>query len=755
MKAEQATKAVFSSLCVMVFLGLAALAAAQQGVWRVEVLSGMSEQEAEARVQSLAGIEDVQILPYQGDYGIFIGEYATEAEAREAARQLTENEGVIPQGQAFFPGESLASQDDTEPTGAEDGRYRVLVDSFTTQSAAQSRRTELERQGVFPVDILQRGDFFQVFAGYEYASRSQAENYYQSLREDPSLNTAGFTGVEDLTQPVQTPETDPDQLRQYASWVEEALQQGNLNRAEQLLDEWEEAEPGNVIANELRQDLQERRAEQQSAEAEASRYEEMKTEAQQAEQARNYDESIRLWQEIARLPNVRPEQRLEARQNIERINDVRFEPTGTPVTTDDGQEGGGGMSPGVLIAVLAGGLLLVAGGVFFFLRSRGSKPAPRPAAAGTPSASSLGGLESGGGMALPSASPPTEKEKPAQQKKEQKRAAPTPKKEKRKEKPGPTPATEVDEDDSVSLEMEEVEEAPRTEPESAPAGAEAPSEGEGVAVEEFEPETEKEPEPAPSEPAKAEQEPSGAPRRDSTDQKRIPIMREGSESEETAAEKEAPAATQQQPAPGEQKPEPKQQVLSRPGHVVFYEQNFNEENAGEMPKNWKGSYDYASLSIVDREDEVGGRCMKFDKEKGTGSAYYSCRFPDASGRIAIEFDLRCDHKNKYLLGFYIEKDEDFRQSVHTVVHRDISKADKVTLRVQNEPTAYELGKWVHIRMLIDLPRNMIDGHVNGEAVAMGVRLASRPKVLNTLSIRDNLATEGTLLIDNIRIYQDR
>lgn len=186
---------------------------------------------------------------------------------------------------------------------------------------------------------------------------------------------------------------------------------------------------------------------------------------------------------------------------------------------------------------------------------------------------------------------------------------------------------------------------------------------------------------------------------------------------------------------------------------TYYEQKFEDEEIGAMPRGWKGNYDYATLEVVEREG--GGKCMKFEKGKGTGSAYFSCRFPDAAGRVVVEFNLRCDHKNKYLLGFYVEMDEDFRHSVHTVVHMDATKADKVSLRLQNETAPYKLGEWSRIRYLIDLPRNMVDGFVDDKPVAIGVRLPSRPRVVNTLSIRDNLATEGILMIDNIRIYKDR
>jgi hypothetical protein len=185
----------------------------------------------------------------------------------------------------------------------------------------------------------------------------------------------------------------------------------------------------------------------------------------------------------------------------------------------------------------------------------------------------------------------------------------------------------------------------------------------------------------------------------------------------------------------------------------FYAQSFEDEEVGAAPRNWRGSYDYANLTIVQRDG--GGKCMQFEKRSGSGSAYYACRFPDASGKVVVEFDMKCEDKNKYLLGFYIEKDEDFRHSIHTVVHKDAGKGEKVTIRLQNESAPYTLGEWVHIKFLVDLTRHLVDGYVNDKPVAIGVRLVSRPKVINTLSIRDNLLTEGKLLIDNIRITRER
>ncbi|MBX3728809.1 MAG: hypothetical protein KF858_06455 [Candidatus Sumerlaeia bacterium] len=187
---------------------------------------------------------------------------------------------------------------------------------------------------------------------------------------------------------------------------------------------------------------------------------------------------------------------------------------------------------------------------------------------------------------------------------------------------------------------------------------------------------------------------------------------------------------------------------------LFYEQDFDNEEVGGKPANWRGDYEYATLTVVEHPDDPSRRCMRFEKRNGVGSAYYSCRFPNANGRIVVEFDIRCDEKNKYLLGFYIEQDEDFRQSIHTIVHRTNSSANP-TLRIQNEATPYEFGKWTHIRFEIDLPRHLIDGHANEKVIVSGARLNSCPKSINTLSIRDNLATTGVLLIDNIKIYRAR
>lgn len=209
----------------------------------------------------------------------------------------------------------------------------------------------------------------------------------------------------------------------------------------------------------------------------------------------------------------------------------------------------------------------------------------------------------------------------------------------------------------------------------------------------------------------------------------------------------------EEPAPSTEAPPPAPSSAAVPVNTDYYfRQDFEDEAPGARPANWNGEYEYADLVVQAGNTRDGSRnCVRFEKKEGVGSAYYSARFPDARGRVGIEFDIRCDDKNKYLLGFYIEKDGDFRQSISTVVHRTNSRAEP-TLRIQNEPAPYEFGTWRHVRMQLDLTRAVLDVELDGEPMMTGHRIANCPKVVNTLSIRDNLATTGVLLMDDIKIY---
>ncbi|MCX7625580.1 MAG: SPOR domain-containing protein [Candidatus Sumerlaeaceae bacterium] len=189
------------------------------------------------------------------------------------------------------------------------------------------------------------------------------------------------------------------------------------------------------------------------------------------------------------------------------------------------------------------------------------------------------------------------------------------------------------------------------------------------------------------------------------------------------------------------------------GKRVIFEQTFDDEEPGTQPRGWQGEYDYATLVVDTTSPAPGSKaCLKFEKRTGAGSAHYVCHFAKATGLVVVEFDIRCDEKNKYLLGFYVEKDEDFKQSVHTIIHR-LDSRSQPTLRVQGEPVPYELGTWRHVKYELNLLAGTATAYVDGQEVVRDAKLASNYGYVNTLSIRDNLATTGVLYLDNIKIYE--
>jgi dsDNA-binding SOS-regulon protein len=191
--------------------------------------------------------------------------------------------------------------------------------------------------------------------------------------------------------------------------------------------------------------------------------------------------------------------------------------------------------------------------------------------------------------------------------------------------------------------------------------------------------------------------------------------------------------------------------MSGPSGKELFRLGFDQDKPGVAPSGWSGSpTSYATLTVVPSPDGSGGNCLRFKKTEGAGPTSFAYTFPSVGGRVCIEFDLRCDHKNKHLLGFYIEKDGDFRRSVHTVIQcTDPEKP--AHLRVFTKPTAYTLGTWRRIKYVIDLPEGTVDGYVDGEPVADNVRMATKADSLNTLKIRDNTETVGTLYINNLTI----
>jgi hypothetical protein len=186
--------------------------------------------------------------------------------------------------------------------------------------------------------------------------------------------------------------------------------------------------------------------------------------------------------------------------------------------------------------------------------------------------------------------------------------------------------------------------------------------------------------------------------------------------------------------------------------AVGVEQDFEDEEVGGRPAGWDGDYPFASLTVqADTPPRGGHQYLCFTKQEGAGKALFSRRFPEVAGVVGIEFDMRCNDKNKFLLGIYVEKDGDFQQAVHTKILRSEAQTTP-TIHMQGESAPYLLGSWAHIKYVVDLPKGTLNSYIDNTHVGRDVPLEPNPGTLNTLSIRDNINTTGTLLLDNIKVY---
>lgn len=181
--------------------------------------------------------------------------------------------------------------------------------------------------------------------------------------------------------------------------------------------------------------------------------------------------------------------------------------------------------------------------------------------------------------------------------------------------------------------------------------------------------------------------------------------------------------------------------------------DFEEDALGQPPQGWEGTYDYAGLTVeADTPCKSGNQYVRFQKREGNGKAHYRYKFADMKGVVGIEFDMCCNDKNKFLLGFYVERDGDFQQSIHTKILRSEAQTTP-TIHMQGEAAPYLLGSWAHIKYVVDLDQGRINGYIDSTHVVRDLPLNPNPQVLNTLSIRDNINTTGDLMLDNIKVYQ--
>lgn len=772
--------------------------------YRISTLVGLDRTDAEKTAQQYRddGQPEVEIFPDAEGFTVYIGSFTNRAEAQAFYEKLVNDGLIVTAVEEVNPAAQQAPA-----AGGAPRNIRVELGRSSDESAARQLRQRALVDSIYPVEIKQDGGQWVVYALRAVAEMAEGQRRAAELQgrgyPDAKAVTVATTEVAEAptTQQIDqaikdlgaaAPASDVDKVRDILAQQLEASQREGLTPAQeaqlQLLDERQKQLYNETLkAIEFNQQLDTMRAEAReltnagkheearrtvaeirrlkpsdssigiledliaanesrsgsgNAEQEAARLAQLTQEATKAEadamaeQDPARRESLlqradELWSQFQQQAGSPAEQRT-AGERLQAIRNALSDIRQARAEAEKAKQGNRLM---LIIAGVAAGIALAGGAFFVMLRKQGAAK-PKPAAPSAPkpatSASMLGSIPAStpvaGANVFGEASPSGGTAPAPLPARSVKQEAP-PEETSSVALPGfggagttPLPTVGADEDRIRPGVM-----VPAATPES-PAAAENPPSSSSIPLA------------------------GAAPVPDTSSLHDHPtgmVQIAGITPVPSSASVEMPSRA------GFQTPLPVSQPNANAvGMGFLFEQGFDDEAVGQPPRGWKGQYDYATLAVAPRDPKNpgAGNCMRFEKKTGAGAAYYALKFPDASGRIALEFDLRCDDKNRYLIGFYIEKDEDFRQAISTIVHRPSTTAPP-TLRLQGESHPYEFSRWVRLRFIIDLPRNLVDGWVDDISVAAGVRLNQAPKVLNTLSIRDNSATTGILMVDNIRVYR--
>lgn len=665
-------------------------------------------------------------------------------------------------------GEALADEGFVNVDIVEDnGQFIVMLGTFNRREDAQNLLSDVSSAGFALAEVIERERVRPVTT-----QSSLPENVQQATRDVLTLAEkveSGEASAEEFRQLREQTQLLPQDQRQIVEQLEQsravsqqnqqqiftiyrdfdrAMQAGNLEQAERALAQVRQLNPNELNLANREQVLQAARTGQPAAPqgqmaADPARVQQIINEARQLERSGDTQQALARYREALALDprNIEAQSQVSALSGGSASSQAAAESDPPSTLTDNKTLIYGGAGLLVLLVIIV-----------MLMRGRKAKSAPSPTASTGQSSSifdPLGGIEetpaagnetsllgTGGsdvdaltaGTSSAGMAPPAFATFGTDDADEEEEQAPPP-------KPAPAPAPAAD-DDMVSFDEDPV-------PPAQPAPAPSPDNDE-ITLDLGEPE------PAPAAPqspapAAADDQPKSALDEDleSLLMGTFPGAPDNAEATSPLQSATPGDGVEELQAPGS--PEPAQ------ARVIF-EQSFDNETPGSSPQGWSGEYEYASLT-VERLDEAGhSQCVRFEKNDGSGSATYHLSFPKAQGRITAEFDIRCDQKNKFLLGLYLEKDEDFKQSVHTIVHQ-LDPNSPAALRIQGVAAPYEMGSWRRVRYEIDLASATLDGYLDDEHVVQGVTLPNAPEYINTLSIRDNLATTGTLLIDNIRITE--
>lgn len=767
-------------------------AAGGQGEFVVVIASDLAQATANQLQQGLVadGFTTAEARSgSDGNYRVIVGSLPSRDQAEQILDELRKS-GYTPQG-VDNPGASAAS-------GAGDTVYRVEVAEFPSESEADSAQKTLAAEGFVNVDVVpENGQYLLMLgtfnrrqdaeallsevsgAGFALAEVVQRERLHGAgsassadLSGLPANQQAATREVLAMVGKVERGEATADEIKQLRDQIQQ-LTQGQRNvlsqqentratereklqkifplyrefdhamtaqdydTAEQALEKVRQIDPSDIFLTGRTRALEQARSGSAGAVTSSGRpdpavVQATINEARKLEGEGKPEQALAKYREVVAMDATNT----EARGKIAELGNSTSASGAATAASDNAEAGGLMQNKNVLYGAIGLIALVIIG---LFLKSRKSKSAPQSAAPATSFGSGLDTVDPLAGS-NDSFSTGVDTSSPAEVS-----AGDAPEfasfgdmGEEPEEKPAPAPApAPVDEvSDVVSLDdPDEAQSAPVVSPEPQ-------DETISINMEDDEPTA-----PAAGE-ASAQTPAEGSSALDAD----LESLLKGTFPGAAAGAADESVLESATPGRGVEDLTTEEQSTAGTEPRLVFAQSFDDEADGGAPKDWRGEYDYASLTVQKLDEAGHTQALCFHKPEGTGSATYHLAFPEAKGRVTAEFDIRCDQKNKFLLGVYLEKDEDFKQSVHTIVHQ-LDANSPAALRIQGGPTPYDMGTWRHVRYEIDLHNGTVDGFVDNEQVASGAALANAPEYVNTLSIRDNLATTGTLLLDNIRISE--
>jgi len=186
---------------------------------------------------------------------------------------------------------------------------------------------------------------------------------------------------------------------------------------------------------------------------------------------------------------------------------------------------------------------------------------------------------------------------------------------------------------------------------------------------------------------------------------------------------------------------------------VLFEQNFDALNTGATPKNWKGSYDQASLSVSQNPLVAGPhKYLKFLKQVSNEETLFCALIPDTGRRPVFEFELCCLGINQSTIGLYLESVESEEISLGARFQTDPT-TQQLVVRLGDHSFPYVSGQWQSFRFEMDLDAGHYRVLRDKKIVIEEAPLPPEAALFDLISLKAQPTSEGTLLLKSLVVSQ--